>query len=340
MIKIKNKITLFLLIIISISLVGCSKNDDKNQISETLNKVLLEKGAIVENESGDYKNYSLTNSEYSWIENEDDEAIALYDYKSNNYIQLQNKKYYSVVNNKKKELTNIGMYDSNFNMSPGGKYLLFFRNKDYSQLNIMSLSSGKIIELKINVSISGKYIDWLDENTIVYYGIRNEDKTNGIFTYNLKTGKEDIYLKLEEGYIEYIKALDDGVVYSVGNFNGEKKLIKITDKDKSSEILSTDIMKVYDLIEFEGKYYILGNFKNSDYALYCLSDGKYRRITYSFPSHIDLQKGLSTTDDGNILFIGSNENGGADSVYKADSNGAVSLVKSSDCEVNFVRRNS
>lgn len=340
MIKIKNKITLFLLIMLSISLVACSKDEEKIDKTEEVNKILLDEGAIVENESGDYINYSLIDSEYSMVENEKNEAVALYDYKSGNYITIENNKYYSIVGNKKKELNNIGIYDSNFNMSPGGKYLLFFRNEEYSQLKIMSLSTGKLVDLKVNVSISGKYIDWLDEKTIVYYGIRDEDKTNAIFTYDLETGKEDVYLKLEEGYIEYIKALDDGVVYSVGNFDGEKKLIRITGESNSSEVLSTDIMKIYDLVEFEDKYYILGNFKNSDYALYCLSNGNYKRITYSFPSRIDLDKGLSFTEYGNILFIGSNKDGGGEEVYQADEDGAVSLVKSSNCEINFVRRNS
>lgn len=340
MVNIKKVSTICLLIISCFTLLSCN-NENVSEDNKVENKsITLDKGSIVENNLGEYENYNYENDDYVKVEEENESAIALYDYESNNYVKMENGEYIARVDNKDIKLDDIGIYDNNFNMSPGGKYLLFFRNEEYSELKVVSLESGKILKLDMEVSISGKYIDWLDEKTLVYYGIRNEDKTNAIFTYDLESNEEKVYLQLEEGYIEYIKSLDDGVVYSIGNFNGEKRLIKISTDGNSPEVLSNEIMKIYDLVESDGIYYILGNFKNNDYALYSLSNGVHKRLTYAFPAVIDLEKGLSKTEDGSILFIGSNNGNNSEEIYKATSDGAVSLIKSGNNEINFVRRNN
>lgn len=339
MIKRGKLLILFAIIISSLTLLSCGKNGVEDNESKW-KRITLDEGSIVENDNGDYENYLYKDNEYVEINDSDNGTVALYDYDSKNYIMMKDNEYIACIGDKKTKLTNIGILDNSFNMSPGGKYLLFFRNEEYCKLQVLSLESGKLLDLNIDVSISGKYVDWLDDHTLVYYGVRDKDKTNAIFTYDLNSKKEDIYLKLEEGYIEYIKSLDDGVVYSVGNFNGEKKLIKISVEGKNSEVLSTDIKKVYDLIELDGVYYILGSFKNSDYALYSLSNGVQKRITYSFPSNIDLNKGLSKTKDGSILFIGSNNIDFKQEIYKSTKDGAVSLIKSGNNEINFIKRSN
>ena len=328
-------LSICILVLASLILVSCGKSDEIDDKAES-KIILLASGAIVENNNGEYNNFQYNNGKYSIVD--EDETVALYDYKSNNYISIKNGKYIANYNNKSTELNEIGIYDNSFNLSPGGKYLSFFRNEEYNQLHVLDMQSGKMIELKMKVSISGKYIDWLDEDTLIYYGVKTEDKTNGIFIYDIESGKENLFLKINEGYIEFIKTLDNGIVYSLGDFEGEKQLIKISPDGSDPEVLSTDIMKIYDIVELNGTYYILGNFKDTDYALYKLEDGVHRRLTYAYPTTVNIKKGLVKTDEGNILFIGSNNSEMTEEIYKVDGEGAVSLVQDGTNEINFIRR--
>lgn len=336
----KKKTLLILFIsMIAVSIISCEDkkevNEDKNIETEVIE---LNDGSICTEDNGEYINYTYNNERYSEAEGE--QIIAVYDTASGNYLGQKDREYIVRYKDKEKEVHSIETYDSYFNLSPGGEYLSFFRNEESCNLYIMSIKDDKLLKLNISVMISGKYVDWLDDNTIVYYGIREADKKNGIFTYNIKEKKEKLLVEFDEGFVEFIKVLNDKIIYSKSSYEGEKTLVSIDKNGENSQELTSEIMKVYDIVDGNNDdYYILGSFKNTDYALYYLKDSIHKRLTYSFPSYVDVKKGLSKGDDGNILFIGSNNNK-FQSVYKCNNEGAISLILDGTGEVYFVRRYS
>lgn len=334
----KKTLILLAISIMAISIISCDNKKVENDNNIETEVIEFNDGSICTEDNGQYVNYTYNNEKYT--ESEGEEVIAVYDTESGNYLGQKKKKYIARYNGTEKQLSSIEQYDSYFNLSPGGQYLLFFRNEESCNLHIMSMKEDKLLTLNISVLISGKYVDWLDKNTIVYYGVREADKKNGIFTYNVEEKKENLLVGFEEGFVEFIKVINDKIIYSKSSYEGEKKLISIDKDGNNIEELTSDIMKVYDIVDGnDNDYYILGSFKNTDYALYYLKNSMHKRLTYSFPSYVDVKKGLSKGDDGNILFIGSN-NKEFQSVYKCNDEGAVSLILDGTREVYFVRRYS
>lgn len=332
--KSKNFFVCFLgIIFIIFSLIGCSGTDNSD-INEESTRITLKNGSVLENVSGKYKNYSYENMDYSKING--DEVVASYDYKSNNYIGKNKENYIGKYKNKQ-VLLNIKNYDSNFNISPNGEYLFFFRNENGLELKVISLKDGKTLKLNRKVAISGKYVYWISDHKLIYYGIKEDSKTNGLFTYDLKTGKEELFMPIEEGYIEFLKVLDNSIVYVQGYFDSSKKLISTSLNGDNKKIISEDIKKVYDIEEINNTFFILGNFTDTEESLYKLENNTYTCLTYAFPTYVNCNKGLVKSDDNNILFVGSQEVGKSNSIYSCDINGAVSKVKEFKGEISFVR---
>lgn len=332
--KIKNVFLCFLgVTIIFTCIIGCNSTDLNKDDNET-KSVILDNGSILENISGKYKNYTYKDDDYSKISS--DEVIASYDYSSNNYIGIHKDKY--IANYNKKQITlDIKKYDSNFNISPNGKYLFFFRSNDGLELQVISLKDGSSIKLNRKVAISGKYVDWISDDKLIYYGVKEDTKTNGLFTYDLSTNKEELFMPIEDGYVEFIKVLDNNVAYVQGAFDNSKKFVVSSLKGDSKEVISDDIKKVYDIEEIDNVFYLLGNFTDTEESLYKLDNNIHTRLTYGFPTFVDCKKGLVKTEDNKILFIGSQEGGKSNSIYSCDAEGAVSNIKEYEGEISFVR---
>lgn len=166
-------------VLCSLFLMSCESNVEKK-----VDGVKLEKGAIIQNEGGTYSNYNLHEGKFNKVEN--DELISLYDSTSGNYITQKDGKYSSFYLGNIKELKDVNLKDIDLKLSPNGNYLSYFRNEDgVLNLKIISLKEGTSVEIKSNVAISDTYLDWIDEDNIVYYGI-SDDRVNGIFKYNVK----------------------------------------------------------------------------------------------------------------------------------------------------------
>ena len=321
------------LFFLSLGLISCKTNNDEDNRNEVLEK--FNPGAIVLTKDGNIVNYNYEDNNYIKIDNKT--IIAAYDYESNNYFGEQDKKYIANYNSKEKVLKDIRKTDKFFNMSPGGEHMLFFRQDEGNLIKILSLKDDEYIEFNTEVAISGKYIDWLDKNTIIYYGIRLEDKKNAIFKYNIDTKKEDILINLEEGNIEFLKTLDRGISYVLNDSLGNKKLLFYNIDSGDIDLIEDEILKVYDIVNFNEDYYIIGRFKNTNYSLFKISKNETKRMVYKFPKEISLEKGLIKTEDNKILFIGINSDK-KEEIYQCLENGAISLLLDSSDNVSFLER--
>ncbi|MCR1949731.1 MULTISPECIES: hypothetical protein [unclassified Clostridium] len=321
--RIRNIFLVNFILLISIFLYGC-----KSEIEEE-NKVDILNGAIAIENSGEYKIYNLTNDKYEKVDTE--YIITAYDLESGNFIYNENGEY-KIKYLGKEERIEDGKKVISPKIAQNGEYLAYFLKDEFLDLKIKDLSKNKNISIDTKVSISGELVDWLNENTLVYYGI-SEDKINGIFTYNINNNEEKLLYKLDLGYVEFLKVLDNGIVF-VQEKEGKQKILKVIDESGEVNEVIEDVLDVSDVESTPDGIFILGKLENNSYSLYKYHDKKARRLVYDFPKLINLEKGLSKDKDGNIIFVGG-EDVITEKVYRC-TNDAISIIDGESGTYNFI----
>lgn len=289
--------SLFLLLIIT--MVGCEKEEI---IKEEINRLELFNGAIAIENSNEYTIYNKINDSYEKA----DTNYVISSYNLNNKSFIFNEDGKMKVNYNGKEID----IDADKNiispkLSIMGEYLLYFIKDEYLQLKIKNLAKDEYVNFKSNVMISGDLVEWLSEDSLIYYGIDN-NKNNGIFIYDFIEEKEKLLYKLDNGFLEYMRVFDNLIIFTQSNFSKEKSIKIIS---KNGEIIEeiNDVKDVNDIEYTKDGLFILGKFKDNNYSIYQYKDGNLKRLVYDFPKVINLEKGLSIDKDGNILFVGNNE---------------------------------
>lgn len=308
-----------------LTLTGCGK--ENNTVIEE--KIEISSGSVLIEENGEYKNYNLEDEKYSKLDA--DKTIIEYDKDSGKYIYNSNGEKY-LYNNKE----SIKINEKNpikLQISPNGKFITYFKNEGYLQLVIIDAETGEELEFDSRVAISGDLIDWIGEEQLVYYGI-DDDKNNGLFTYNIKTNEEELLYKLDVGYIEFLETSKRGTVFVQETVNSEK-ILKLIDSNKDVTELTNEIVEVSDIEITDKGVYLLGKLKDDNYSVYKIDNG-IKRLIFDFPSIIHLDKGLSSDDEGNILFIGSIDSFNNENIYKyADE--SITAITDTDLKYNFVK---
>ena len=295
--KIKKRFVLVILTILLTNMIyGC-----KNKI-EDREKLQINSGSIVIENNDNYKVYNLNNNEYEIVET--NYVITSYDSKSNNFIFSENGNFKVDYLGEEKVIDNTNDIFSP-KLSPGGEYLSYFVKDIYLNLKVKDLKEDEYLDVNSKVSISGELIDWLDSETLVYYGI-DDNKNNGIFIYDIKSDEEKFIYKLDAGYIEYLKVLENGVVF-LQEKEGKQKSLKFINKNGDLSESIDNVVEISDVEYTDSGIYIIGKIENNNYSLYQYNNGKMKRLVYDFPKIINLDKGLSKDINGNILFVGGEE---------------------------------
>lgn len=322
--KRRNKFILVSLIFLLINILyGC-----KNK-TEDIKRIAINPGAIAIENNGDYKIYNLNNDKYERVET--DYIITSYDSESNNFIFSKDGELHINYLGQEKIID-----DSNSILSPklsqGGEYLSYFVRDGYLDLKVKDLKVDKYVNIDSKVAISGELIDWYNEDTLVYYGI-DDEKNNGIFIYSISENKEKLIYKLDSGYVEYLKVLDNGVVFLQEKEGKLKSLKFINENGELSEAIE-NIVDISGLEYTAEGIFIIGKLENNNYSLYEYSEGKIKRLVYDFPRIVNLEKGLSKDGKGNILFIGGDEPS-IEKVYICED-GAISTVSEEEGKYYFI----
>ncbi|WP_286172868.1 hypothetical protein [Caproiciproducens sp. MSJ-32] len=323
--KLVKKIIKYLLIMSSIFLISCGNTEEIID-----NPLKINSGSIIKENLGKYEFYNLINNSYSAVENNN--IPLFYDIKSNNYIFNENGEIKLNYFGKKLILDEEGEIIVP-KLSIGGNYISYFVKEDFLKLIIKDLSNSKLIKIDSNVAISGYLVDWLNEDTIIYYGV-DKEKNNGIFSYNIKEKKEELLYKLDIGFIEFLK-VDGNKISFVQVKENHDKVLKIL--DESGKIID-EIDKILDISDIEIKadiIYFLGKIESNDYSLYKHKNNITKRLIYDFPKIINLEKGLSKDYNGNILFMGSDENYNLNGVYLCEDE-TISIINSNESNYYFI----
>ncbi|GAB6170345.1 hypothetical protein JCM1393_28050 [Clostridium carnis] len=324
--KRKRHICLFAtLIVTSFFFIGCNKENNEKKV-----ELKLSQGAVAKEANGEYKIYDYINNAYSKVDL--NKTITAFDKKSLKYLYNSEGKNYIYSNGKEIPIEDDKVISSK--ISSGGKYVSYFTGDPILEVKLLDVEKNKNIEFNSNVAISGDFLDWLDEETIVYYGIDN-NKRNGIFMYNISEKKEELLYKLEVGYIEFFKVSGNGVIFLQETTN-KKKVLKSVDKNKNVAELTKDVLEVNDIIIINDAVYMLGKMVDNNYSIYKIEGGKFKRLVFDFPTMLHLEKGLSQDEKGNLLFVGSNESFEKENVYLYE-NGEVKYLTNDNSKYYFIR---
>ena len=327
---------IYILIFLSFSfiLTACTQKKVQNNglTSDNVKAIKVQYGAVLLEENGKYNNLDFVDGKYENLKTND--IITNYNVESGTYIFLRDNKHYIYHDGKEIEIK-----DKNYNfmkISKDGSYVSYMTYDDGYKLKVLSLKNDKEVNIDSDVAISGDFYDFLGNDSIVYYGISN-DNVNGVFRFNLNTKKEELLYKLNSGYVEFLKSSDDGVLI-LQNTGDNKSLLKNIGLDNSVEDISDRFKSIKDIIKVSGGYYVLGTETENLPSLYDIDKGNSKRLVYSFPKNINVDKGLSFDKNKNILFIGSNDTGNKEEVFSY-SNGSVFLVSNREGIYNFINVN-
>lgn len=329
---------IYILIVLSFSfiLTACGQNKISNTGITTGNVDQLEvqNGAVLVEEKGEYKNLNLSDDKYTSIKNNKNSIVA-FNKESGNYIFIKDGKHYVYYKGKDIEIEDDNY--SNIKLSNNGEYLSYMSYDNGYSLKVISLKDNKEVKIDSKVAISGNLYSWFDGDTLVYYGI-SDDGVNGIFTYNVKTNKEELLYKLEGGYVEFLKS-DNNEIFIFQQTANDETLLKVINKEnKEVKEISDKFKEVKDVVNLNDNYYVIGTAIADNPSVYKIKDKSYERLVYSFPSKIDIDKGLSISENNGLLFIGSNGSLKEENVfsYKDDT---VSILTNKSGDYNFISIN-
>ena len=312
-------------VIIPVILIGC-----KNKPEEVINQLEMNKGSIALDKNGDYEIYNYNKGNYEDIEN--NYIITAYNSESKNFIYNEKGEY--KVNYKGKDTI---IEESNMLQNPklslDGNHISFFIKEDYLDLKVKNIETSEYIDIDSNVSISGNLIDWISKDVLVYYGIDN-NKNNGIFTYNIKSKEEKLLYQLDKGYIEFIKVIDEGIVI-IQEKGIKDKYIKLINIDGTVEEVIKGFSEVKDVEKNSEGIFILGKLEDNNFSLYKYSNNIAKRLVFDFPKLVNLEKGLSKDNEGTILFMGSEDNYNSPSIYGCIDD-TISLINQKSGNFYFI----
>lgn len=327
--KCKRLMILIQLMITVVFFLGCKKES-----VEEISKISLNKGAFVD-ESTSYETFNFSSENtYEEIDTEG-KVITNFNMESNTYTFYKDNSFYVNYNSKDIKIEHNKI--ASLKISPEGDYVFYFINDEYLEPAVMDLKNEKEILLDNKAVISGQFIDWITDTKLAYYGVNTEEKTTGIFTYDVKTKNEDNIYKISNGYVKFLKHIDDGLAL-VEEHYGEDTVLNIVSVNGDITEISREVIDINDIESVNDKLYLLGKVKNNNYSIYEFDNGVIKRLVFDFPSVLYAEKGLSVNEAGEILFVGSVSNEKKEHVYKY-SDGSVALVSNYITNCNFININ-
>lgn len=344
MIQIEKVLFYLFLIIINLNLIGCNRN--------TINEKVLDKNYsdVIVLEKKEDNSMSIYNAENDTLKEVDKIPLAsevVYNNLEKKYVYLYHNKedikknYIEILSQKGKKKIDDFYFAKDLKISPNGGKLAYRSFEESSMdtakgMNIIDVDKGRKIKIKSSSIVSGNLYNWIDEDTILYYGIldNKENRQIGIFKYNFKDEKEEIYVKDIEGFCTYFFPIEDDLL--ILSTSGDKTHLYLKGKQKE-EIISNKIENIYKSVydKKNKKIYLIASEKYinipSIYEI-DLKDNSIEKINYDFPKEVNIYGGLKLDSNGLLYYCGVSEEYGKNDVYvfnaKDRSNSIITIYPS------------
>lgn len=333
-----------LMISLMIILSGCSSSSDVAEVKKKEDKLKLSSVLMGDSkDNGDISLYTICNKKTTFNITISRLMQLKYDKnygvtgqlnfieKGNNLIENQ-----LIVSKNDKDKVIEGLYSIiDFGISPKGKYVAYRgfkedRLESIDNLKILDLTEDKSIKINSKVIISGSLYGFKDEDTLFYYGVSEETNKSALYEYNIKTNKEQILYDINLGYITYVKALDGNKLIILEDKINSSELSLFYPDTKTKEVISSNITSVYSSININGEVYFIASDKSESKALYRYVDKKLKRLTYDFPKHIYDKSNLGVDEEGNLYFIGYDEDENKRNIFSVGKDGSINLISNEE----------
>lgn len=333
---------------------GC--NNTQNQLTESnsnktsinVNDAIL----IKEKDNGIYELFSLSKGKMNPLKSIENLMDFKYDILSQVKVQLISLgKGNNLIKNKLvvETLDDESFIDSlysiaDFKLSPQGKYLAYRGFKEdnmesIEDLKFYNVEKKESIPIDSKVLISGNMYDFKDKDALIYYGMNPIDGVQGIYEYNIEDKSENMIYEVYNQYLTYISYIkDDSCLVLEEGFN-ESKLSLINLKTKKSTMIASNIEEVIDSRIIEDRLYFIGKGNNEDLSVYKYQNGHLKRLTYGFPKVIYEKSYLSSDKEGNLYFVGYEDNEEIRDLYSIKEDDSVTLI-SNDSAKYIIYKNA
>lgn len=336
-------IILFMLLLLSLIFYACENKPTKDK--NVNNPLILNYGnvTLLQSKNGKINAYSIKNGNLDFLGKLPKNSEFLYNKERKQWIFLLKKEDgKNLIHNEIAAIdggTEVNINDfysaSDLRLSPEGHNLIFRNFKKDSlesvgPIKIYDFPLKKEDEIETKVLISGDVYDFLGDNDICYYGLLPQvGRAGAIYKYNIKSKKESVLLSSLNGYCTYIKGINSEYIfyldkgYEYCNLNlydlNSKSIIPISDS-------ITDIFKSVYNNKSHDIFFIARNL-SSEVSLYKynLINKTLTRLTYDFPSKVDLNGGLGISDEG-IYFCGDFDTFNKVYFYNI-KDGSINLIK-------------
>lgn len=145
----------------------------------------------------------------------------IYDRKNSVYAYLVHdnkelkKNNIKLISNKGETIISNFYFAKDLQLSSNGKRIAYrsFKNESLDSaegLSLYNIEENKKINIKSQVLVSGNLYEWIDDDNIIYYGVK--DNISAIFKYNVNNDKEETYMENIRGYCMYFKSFEEGIL--------------------------------------------------------------------------------------------------------------------------------
>lgn len=322
-------------ITLSLSISACDRNiplEDQYKFTHSSITVMessASKDKILNIDNGKISNVGSLNNVLSIVYNYNKD-VYVYLLKISQGSNLTKDKLVIQTNDKEKEVSDF--YSAlDTKLSPEADKVAFrsFSKDDYGSaqgIRVYDIKKNKYIDLNSKVLVSGNLYEWLNENEIVYYGVKPGEKGNGkIYKYNFNTNTESVFFDNIKGYCIFYTLIKEKGILLLETDTQENRLCYYDIKSKSKMTISRDITAVDSKVldKKQNELYIVGDDRLEGIPLLygiSLNNLNIERINYDFPTEVDKYGGLAMDDKGTVYFSGAtNSDDKLDTIFEYNS---------------------
>ncbi|NSJ92923.1 hypothetical protein G7A79_28085, partial [Coprococcus sp. MSK.21.13] len=159
------------------------------------------------------------------------------------------KNYIDILSNKGHKKVDNFYFAKDLKMSPKGSKLAY-RSFEHASIDtargmkIINTDNGKEIKFKSSTIVSGNLYNWVEDDIILYYGIleKEDSRELGIFKYDFKEEKEELYIKDIEGFCTYFYPIEDKLL--ILSTLGDKTNLYLKGR-QGEEFISDNLENIY-----------------------------------------------------------------------------------------------
>lgn len=269
-------------------------------------------------------NYNLKNSIYVFLK-----TI------SNNESMQHNK---IIIFKQEKEITLSNFYTAlDIKMCSSGEKIAFrnFKSGDIKSvqpLKIYNTEKEKYEKFNSKVFISGNLYQWIDSNSLVYYGSKDgiHDK---IYLYDFSNGQEKVLADGIQGYVTFFQAIKNKGILFLQEEEDSTKLYYLDYASNERKVIASQISDVSSSIVLSNsQIFFIGNNTDENKDLlykFNISDRNLTRINFDFPDRIE--KNSSLAGNGDKVYFCGFDSGNNVNLYMFDnSNGALNYMSNNN----------